>query len=97
MNSEIILAFVGILGTVVSLVVWMIKLSAKRSEQITDQFIATLHRQNEQSDARSTQFIEAMERMSEQLHEVADKLSEVVVQVRELAAEVADLKREPRT
>lgn len=93
------LSFIGILATVIGLVGWMVKLSAKRSEAITDRFLRHLEDQNNSNQQHRVEFLAAirehaaaMSEMASQQKEVASKLSEVVVQVKELAEEVTHLK-----
>jgi hypothetical protein len=101
-------AMVGLLGTIIGMIVWMVKLSAKRSQDITDRFIKHLEdassakaREDVERAAERSEFLRAikehahaMERMADQQKEVAERLSDVVTKVSELASTVARIEEQ---
>jgi uncharacterized membrane-anchored protein YhcB (DUF1043 family) len=101
-------AMVGLLGTIIGMIVWMVKLSAKRSQDITDGFIKHLEvassakaREDVERAAERAEFLnainqhtQAMGRMADQQKEVAERLSDVVTKVSELASTVARIEEQ---
>lgn len=94
-------AMIGLLGTIIGMIVWMVKLSAKRSQEITDRFIKHLEdasaakaREDVERASERAQFLEALRHNTESTERVAERLSDIVAEVRILTTEVRELATE---
>lgn len=76
-------SMVMILGTIVSLVVWLVKAQTKRQEKVTDEFLGTLKEQLNRSATTH-------DRYADTIAGIAGSISQQTSQMGELTKHVAD-------
>ncbi len=84
-------SMVMILGTIISLVVWLVKAQTKRQEKVTDEFLGTLKDQLNRSASTHDRYADTIAGIAGSISQQTQQMGELTKHVADQSGKIADL------